>query len=63
MLIDRLLPAANDDDSHAPDPPDNPLDWKQLASAYHTHHFNCPTRIAVELGSRFVLHCSTVAEL
>eukprot|EP01036_Dinobryon_divergens_P056771 gene56771-75806_t len=40
LLIDWLT-AANDAASHAPDPPENPSDWKELAEAYHAHHFNC----------------------
>lgn len=44
LLIDWLV-AANDA-VNAPDPPDNPLDWKELAAAYHAHHFHCPTCVA-----------------
>ena len=56
LLIDWLT-AANDAASHAPDPPDNPLDWKELAAAYHAHHFNCPTCIAAGRGSRYGQRC------
>jgi hypothetical protein len=56
LLIDWLT-AANDATSHAPDPPDNPVDWKELAAAYHTHHFNCPTCIAAGRGSRYGQRC------
>ena len=56
MLIDWLT-AANDAASHAPDPPDNPLVWKELAAAYHAHHFNCPTCIAAGRGSRYGQRC------
>ena len=56
LLIDWLTPA-NDSASHAPDPPDNPLDWKELAAAYHAHHFNCPTCIAAGRGSRYGQRC------
>jgi len=34
QLIDWLT-AVNDAASHAPDPPDDPQDWKELAAAYH----------------------------
>ena len=53
LLIDWLV-AANDAVNRAPDPPDNPLDWKELAAAYHAHHFHCPTCIAAgrRLGYR-----------
>lgn len=56
MLIDWLT-AANDAVSHAPDPPDNPLDWKELAAAYHAHHFNCPTCIAAGRGNQYGQRC------
>ena len=57
LLIDWLT-AANDAASHAPDPPENPLDWKELAAAYHAHHFNCATCIAAGRGSRYGQRCS-----
>ncbi len=52
QLIDWLTAA-----SHAPDPPDDPQDWKELAAAYHAHHFNCPTCIAAGRGSRYGQRC------
>ena len=56
MLIDWLT-AANDAACHPPDPPDNPVDWKEMAAAYHAHHFNCPTCIAAGRGSRYGQRC------
>lgn len=56
LLIDWLT-AANDTASHAPDPPDDPVDWIELAAAYHAHHFNCPTCIAAGRGSRYGQRC------
>ena len=56
LLIDWLT-AANDAASHAPDPPENPSDWKELAAAYHVHHFNCPTCIAAGRGSQYGQRC------
>ena len=56
LLIDWLT-AANDAGSHALDPPENPLDWKELAAAYHTHHFNCPSCIAAGSSSRYGQRC------
>lgn len=56
LLIDWLK-AANDVSSHEPDPPVNPSDWKELAAAYHAHHFNCQTCIAAGLGSRYGQRC------
>ncbi len=56
LLIDWLT-AANDAASHSPDPPDNPLDWKELAAAYHAHHFNCVTCIAAGRDSRYGQRC------
>ena len=57
MLVDWLA-TANDGASHAPDPPDAPADWKELAAVYHAHHFNCATCIAAGLGSRYGQRCS-----
>ena len=62
LLIDWLM-AANDSASHAPDPPDKPLDWKELVAAYHAHHFNCPTCIAAGRGSRYGFRCGVGAAL
>lgn len=56
LLIDWLT-AANDAASHALDPLDNSLDWKERASAYHTHHINCPTCIAAGRGSQYGQRC------
>ena len=56
QLIDWLT-AANDTASHAPDPLDDPVDWKELAASYHAHHFNCPTCIAAGRGSRYGQRC------
>lgn len=56
LLIDWLK-AADDAASHEPDLPVNPSDWKELAAAYHAHHFNCPTCIAAGLGSRYGQRC------
>ena len=44
--------AAND-----PEPPSDPHAWKELAAAYHAHHFNCPTCIAAGLGSQYGQRC------
>ena len=62
LLIDYVK-AANDAASHAPDPPENPLDWKELAAAYHAHHFNCRTCIAAGRGIRHCLRCGVGAAL
>ena len=51
------LTAANDDASHAPEPPDNPLDWQELAAAYHEHHFKCPMCMGAGRGSRYGQRC------
>jgi len=56
LLIDWLT-AANDAAIHVPDPSDNPLDWKELAAAYHAHHFNCPTCVAAGRGSWYGQRC------
>lgn len=56
LLIDWLT-SANDTTSLAPDPPVNPQDWKELATAYHDHHFNCPTCIVAGRGGRYGQRC------
>ncbi len=54
---------ANEAASHAPEPPDNPQDWRELAAAYHTHHFRCQTCIGAGRGSRYGRRCGTGAAL
>ena len=44
--------AAND-----PEPPSNPQAWRELAQAYHAHHFNCPNCIAAGRSSRYGQRC------
>ena len=56
QLIDWLT-AANDAESQAPDPPNNPLAWKELATEYHAHHFNCSICIAAGRGSQYGQRC------
>jgi hypothetical protein len=56
VLIDWVK-SANDAVSHTPDPPENPLNWKELAAAYHAHHFNCPTCIAAGRGNFYGQRC------
>jgi hypothetical protein len=56
MLIDWLT-AANEAASQAPNPPEDPSDWKELAAAYHAHHFNCPICIAAGRGPRYGQRC------
>jgi hypothetical protein len=56
MLIDWLT-AAHEAAARATYTPVNPQDWKELAAAYHAHHFNCPTCIAAGRGSRYGQRC------
>ena len=51
LELQEVLPAI------PPDPPVNPRDWKELAAAYHAHHFNCPTCIAAGRSSRYGQRC------
>jgi hypothetical protein len=46
--------AANDPEL---EPQANPNAWKELAQAYHEHHFNCPTCIAAGRGRRYGKRC------
>lgn len=56
LLIDWLM-AANDAASQTPDSPSNHVDWNKLATAYHAHHFECPTCIAAGRGRRYGQRC------
>lgn len=47
----------------APEPPADPSAWRELAQAYHAHHFNCPTCIAAGRGAAYGLRCGTGAAL
>lgn len=57
-LIEAL--AANDP---APEPPADPNAWRELAQAYHAHHFNCNVCTAAGRGSRYGLRCGVGAAL
>ena len=57
LLIDWLIAANDAAGTPTSDPPDNPLGWKELAAAYHAHHFNCPTCIAAGRGDRYGQRC------
>ena len=46
-----------------PEPPANPDDWKELAAAYHAHHFRCAVCAAAGRGARYGLRCGTGAAL
>lgn len=41
----------------APEPPVDPKAWRELAAAYHAHHFSCPTCIAAGRGSQYGQRC------
>ena len=59
-LIEAL--AANDPNS-PPEPPTDPNAWRELAAAYHAHHFKCSTCIAAGRGAVYGLRCGTGAAL
>jgi len=52
--------AANDP---APEPPSDPNAWKELAEAYHAHHFSCAYCIAAGRGNRYGVRCGVGAAL
>ena len=58
-LVDWLH-AANDP---LPEPPLDPNAWRELATAYHLHHFKCGTCIAAGRGAQYGLRCGTGAAL
>lgn len=39
------------------EPPVNPKDWHELAVAYSSHHFACPSCQAAGRGTRYGLRC------
>ena len=45
------------------EPPTDPTAWRELATAYHLHHFTCPTCIATGRGAGYGLRCGTGAAL
>lgn len=53
-------PAAND---LATEPPTDPNAWRELAAAYHAHHFKCSTCIAAGRGAGYGLRCGVGAAL
>ena len=59
LLLDWLT-AANDP---APEPPADPNAWRELAEAYHDHHFNCATCVAAGSGAQYGPRCGAGAAL
>lgn len=57
-LIEAL--AANDP---VPEPPADPNAWRELAQAYHEHHFGCSTCVAAGRGVVYGLRCGVGAAL
>ena len=53
-LLKALAPA---------EPAANPGDWKELAAAYHAHHFRCAVCAAAGRGARYGLRCGAGAAL
>ena len=45
------------DPNPLPEPPPDPNAWRELAQAYHDHHFNCPICIAAGRSSRYGQRC------
>ena len=46
-----------------PEPPTDPNAWRELAAAYHRHHFKCPVCIAAGRGAGYGLRCGVGAAL
>ena len=46
-----------------PEPPTDPNAWRELAAAYHLHHFKCSACIAAGRGTGYGLRCGTGAAL
>lgn len=47
----------------ASEPPADPNAWRELATAYHLHHFKCCTCIAAGHGAGYGLRCGVGAAL
>ena len=45
------------------EPAADPNAWRELAQAYHAHHFNCSTCIAAGRGAGYSLRCGVGAAL
>lgn len=58
-----LFAEAVNDPSPPPEPPADPNAWRELAQAYHDHHFVCGTCVAAGRGSMYGLRCGTGAAL
>ena len=46
-----------------PEPPVDPNAWRELAAAYHCHHFNCSACIAAGRSAEYGLRCGAGAAL
>ena len=55
--------AVNDPVPEPPEPPLDPNAWRELAAAYHLHHFKCSTCIAAGRGAVYGLRCGAGAAL
>ena len=45
------------------EPSIEPAAWRELAAAYHQHHFKCPTCKAAGRGAQYGLRCGAGAAL
>jgi len=63
VQIEPLGEAVNDLATEPPEPPTDPHAWRELATAYHLHHFKCSTCIAAGRGAVYGLRCGTGAAL
>ena len=60
MKIGQFGEAVN---NPAPEPPSDPSAWRELAQAYHNHHFKCKDCIAAGRGAVYGLRCGVGASL
>ena len=58
-----VLPVAEKLAEESLEPPTNPNAWRELATAYHHHHFACPVCIAAGRGAGYGLRCGVGAAL
>ncbi len=61
--VSKLVSSQTPVFTEPPEPPIDPNAWRELAAAYHHHHFKCPACIAAGRGAGYGLRCGTGAAL
>lgn len=61
--VNKLVTSQTPVSTEPAEPPLDPNAWRELATAYHLHHFKCSTCIAAGRGAGYGLRCGTGAAL